>query len=67
MTRSTKVLFCDNEHGTGDVSFPDIGKLDEHHFVFPLNQRELRKEAKKAGWSRVNGADYCDMCTEGGI
>lgn len=63
MIRKTAVLFCDNEHGNGDVTFPDIDDLRSEHFVAPRTTAQLRKEARKAGWRRVDGVDYCDACT----
>lgn len=68
--RSAKFLFCDNEHGTGNIYFPDIlGRPEdlEQHFIRAPTTAELRKEAKQEGWSRHNGADYCQSCTENGI
>jgi hypothetical protein len=65
MIRSVKLLFCDNDHGCGDVTFPCIADLDSQAFVEPKTVGQLRKEARKAGWSHKNGADYCEICTEG--
>jgi hypothetical protein len=67
MIRTAKVLFCDNEHGTGDITFPEV--LDAQRFITeqpdtPANAVELRREAKKSGWGRVNGGDYCPTCME---
>jgi hypothetical protein len=70
MIRTAKFIFCDNEHGTGDVTYPDIFDSVEvlrQHFIDSPTLGQLRKDAKKAGWSRHEGADYCRMCTEGGI
>lgn len=71
MIRTAKIIFCDNEHGTGDVTYPDIlsaiGEELRQHFIDSPTLKELRKDAKKAGWSRHEGGDYCPMCTEGGI
>ncbi|HLJ26609.1 MAG TPA: hypothetical protein VKY85_07850 [Candidatus Angelobacter sp.] len=64
MIRRAPVIFCDNEHGMGEVSFPPIAELEVQAFIDPVSQRELRKQAKQAGWSRHNGADYCPSCTE---
>ena len=68
MTHKAHLLFCDNEHGTGDVSFPDVKVLDGHdlqqHFMLGLSAGALRKVAKQAGWGRVNGGDYCPHCME---
>lgn len=63
MVRTTRVLFCDEEHGTGDITFPSLRQLDEHNFIEAPTTRSLRAAAKKAGWSFRNGSDYCDMCT----
>jgi hypothetical protein len=71
MINKTQVIFCDNEHGIGDVCFPDIGNMDEHSIkqLFingPPSIRALRLDAKKAGWGRVNGGDYCPGCMQSG-
>ena len=69
MTISMKFIFCDNEHGTGDVCFPSVDGdphsvrqaiVDGQHQTL----RGLRAEARKAGWSRSGGVDYCPHCTE---
>ena len=69
MTRKCALLFCDNEHGTGDVTFPDINAMtsDEINQVFIQSPttKMLRSEAKLAGWGKVNGGDYCPACMEG--
>jgi hypothetical protein len=62
--RSFKVLFCDNEHGTGDVMFPEDLVEDIRNFVEARTATQLRRDAKKAGWSKVGRADYCPGCTE---
>lgn len=70
MIRTARFIFCDNEHGMGDVTFPDMHASREElipHFIKSPTATELRKEAKKAGWSRHAGGDYCEQCTEGGI
>ena len=70
MIRTARVIFCDNEHGTGDVTFPSLDR-DSHalaaEYIAPQTAAGLRKSAKKAGWSRCAGGDYCEQCTEGGI
>jgi hypothetical protein len=30
MINKTAILFCYNEHGTGDVCFPDVDSMDGH-------------------------------------
>jgi hypothetical protein len=65
MIRSVKVLFCDNEHGVGDITFPRIDELSEEMFIYPRTTAQLRKEAKKAGWKHIRGNDYCNDCVEG--
>ena len=67
MIRTLKVIFCDEEHGVGDVTFPDMGTLNNQQFVdeeVPTTVRELRKKAKAAGWGYHNGGDYCPGCME---
>ena len=69
MIRTAKFLFCDQEHGyEADVTFPDSNShasVLAQHFINSLNAKELRKQAKKEGWSYVDGHDYCPICTEG--
>lgn len=68
MIRKINIIFCDNEHGSGDVCFPDVDSLDGHD----LRQKiidgntigSVRHDAKKAGWGRVNGGDYCPGCMD---
>ena len=71
MIRKFIVLFCDNEHGTGDVTFPDLNSLDayavEQEVLKDRTQGQLRKDAKAEGWGRVNGGDYCPGCMENGL
>ena len=59
MFRKGIQLACDNEHGTGDMFFPD----DEIFTDEFRNVAHLRREAKKAGWKRRQRADYCPICT----
>jgi len=59
MIRTAKVLYCEEEHGVGDITFPALGDVDPMRDV---NAVELRRRAKAAGWVRVHGADYCDGC-----
>jgi hypothetical protein len=66
--RKAHLLFCDNEHGTGDVVFPDLTRLAgfeiQQAFIEGNNVRSVRKAAKAQGWGRVNGGDYCPDCME---
>lgn len=70
MIRSAKVIFCDNEHGMGDVTFPsldrEVGDL-QAEYVAPQTVKQLRASAKAAGWSRLRGQDFCPDCTENGL
>lgn len=69
MIRKAQLLFCDNEHGTGDVCFPDLTAKNSFEiqqvFIEGNDVRSLRAAAKKAGWGRVNGGDYCPSCMAG--
>jgi hypothetical protein len=59
-----KVIFCENEHGISDVTFPALGDLETQTFIDNTETvATLRKKAKAAGWTRVNGADYCPGCS----
>jgi hypothetical protein len=64
-------LFCANEHGIGDVTYPDVdtmGGFELKQYVMKGPRvSELRKLAKAEGWGRVNGDDYCPTCMESGI
>lgn len=67
MIRSAKVIFCDNEHGTGDVTFPSLDRSTNElaaEYIAPQTTAQLRKSAKKAGWGRIAGVDYCPLCME---
>lgn len=68
MIRKAQILFCDNEHGTGDVSFPDLTLLSGFEFQQALIEGNsvgaVRRAAKAQGWGRVNGGDYCPNCME---
>jgi hypothetical protein len=69
MTRKCVLLFCANEHGTGDVTFPDVdgmtaGAIKQLFIDDATTGRLLRKQAKAAGWGRINGEDYCPGCME---
>jgi hypothetical protein len=66
MIRTIKVLFCEDEHGMGDRTFPDLMDLDTRMFVDGvLTAAQLRKLAKEHGWTRSGGADYCNICSAG--
>jgi hypothetical protein len=63
--RTAKVLFCDNEHGFGgEVTIPEMSRIDDQTFIAPVTIAQLRKRAKAEGWGRVNGGDYCPGCME---
>lgn len=66
MIRKAQIIFCDNEHGTGDVCFPDLTTLSGFEFQQALIEGnsvgEVRRAAKAAGWGKVNGGDYCPHC-----
>ena len=65
MIRTVKVIFCENEHGVGEVMFPALGDLDAQTLIDNTETAAtLRKKAKAAGWTRVNGADYCPGCSD---
>jgi hypothetical protein len=62
MIRSTKVLFCSEMHGIGDVTFPPLDELTVDSFIAPPSTRQLRREATIAGWKCIRGVDYCEGC-----
>lgn len=64
MIRKITVIFCDNDHGNGDVTYPDLATIDQIDAVDLDGQTvsSVRKMAKEQGWGRVNGADYCPGC-----
>jgi len=53
-------LYCGNEHGFGDVTFPADGIFNPDY----SRASTIRAAAKKAGWGVVDGEDYCDICME---
>lgn len=66
MIRTIKVLFCEEDHGVGDRTFPDLMDLDTRMFIDGApTVSELRKLAKKHGWTRSGKADYCETCSAG--
>jgi hypothetical protein len=71
MHRKCGVIFCANEHGFGDVTFPDLGAMSvidlQQRFVDSPREAQTRRQAKAAGWRRVNGEDYCPQCVESGL
>lgn len=64
MIRTMRFLFCDNEHGTGDVTFPDTDRLESQAIIGVGTAKGLRQEARKEGWKRIMGADYCPTCVD---
>ena len=68
MILKLNILFCENEHGFGDVTFPDLAELSDRQtvqeFIRGNTVQSVRKEAKTKGWGRVGGADYCPACME---
>lgn len=66
MVRTIKVLFCEEDHGNGDRTFPDLMDLDTRMFIDAApTVGQLRKLAKAAGWTRSGKADYCEQCSAG--
>ena len=51
-------LNCDGEHGI-EIHFPEDAPMDDGAI---LTAHELRKEAKKEGWARIDGQDLCPDC-----
>jgi hypothetical protein len=64
MILTVKVLFCDEDHGIGEQTFPHIDDLDEGAFILPLSVKQLRRAAEAAGWRRRGGMDLCDRCVD---
>lgn len=71
MHRKCCVIFCGNDHGTGDVTFPDLETMSgydlQQRFIESPSLGETRRAAKAVGWRRVNGEDYCPQCMENGL
>lgn len=64
MIRTAKVIFCDEEHGCGNITFPELGDLSDADLISPKSTRKLRAEAKQAGWKRRKGNDLCPICVD---
>lgn len=66
MIRTLKVLFCDNEHGCGDITFPETRDIADATIVNhgAATVKQLRREARAAGWKRKGEQDLCPMCVE---
>lgn len=62
MLRTGKRIYCDNEHGCGEVTFPD----DAEHvdFINGTRAQTLRTLAKAAGWTITKTHDLCPGCSE---
>ncbi len=66
MIRFAKLLICDNEHGIGEVTFPDIYRDPDvlaQQFIQSPTVGQMRKAAKEKGWSGACKNDFCDLCT----
>lgn len=68
MIRKLNIIFCENEHGNGERCFPDIYDAAQFDLaeaaVQDLSVAQVRREAKRHGWGRVNGGDFCPSCME---
>ena len=62
MVKTVKFLYCDNEHGFGDVMFPDVNASDLDLKLVEGSARTLRKLARGEGWRFWHGRDYCPNC-----
>lgn len=55
MIRKLNFIFCENEHGTGDVCFPDVKRLDGYDIQLAQHMRcrpnALRKNEEDPDWS----------------
>jgi hypothetical protein len=60
------ILICDEDHFLAQPVLPDFDTMTNDEIarlaVNPLNINDLRRAAKKAGWRRINGLDYCPGC-----
>lgn len=61
MIRTARVVFCDNEHGIGDVSFPETPRVEMEGNA---TAKSIWAEARKAGWKKIGGRHYCQSCVE---
>lgn len=55
MVHSFKVIICDNQHLTGDVTFPDT--LESAKRI-----KKVVSESERSGWGKVGERDYCPAC-----
>ena len=65
MIRMMRIIFCCEEHGTGDQTFPDLrGDMDmcAGDVANAPGTARLRALAKKEGWAYIRGLDYCPSC-----
>lgn len=61
--RTTSVIFCDEEHGIGEVTFPPIDELAASDFVLPRSAKMLRDDARAAGWTFTRRGAWCPQCS----
>jgi hypothetical protein len=64
MIQAFRVVFCEEEHGFGDVFFPDPIDPSTHLQKYPT-RKAVWRDARAAGWRRIQGADYCPDCAAG--
>lgn len=62
--RSIMVIFCDNDHGTGEQTYPDVDRIAASDFVAPRGRKQLREDAKRAGWTFPRGLAFCPLCSQ---
>lgn len=47
-----------------EETYPRIEALTDQDFINPRSAQQLRREARKAGWTRDRrGNDYCEGCS----
>ena len=66
--RRAMALYCDEEHGIGDVVFPAADSANAYSsdakFDPDLTAVKLRRLARAEGWRRFQNVDYCPSCVQ---
>lgn len=67
MIRKVNFIVCEEDHGaTSDSVFPNPTSIDVFNLenFADLTIGAVRRAAKKEGWGRLHGGDYCPYCCE---
>lgn len=68
MIRTIRVIFCDEEHGDGEHTYPNLNNTSDGNLLCTLIDKptvaQLRRYAKAEGWTHTRQNDFCPGCSE---